>query len=61
MLESDPDARVAQVLFHETAQVEIRFADGRELVWSGNVAAELREAVDLAVRRGLARQRSSAN
>ena len=61
MLELDPDARVVQVLFHETAQVEIRFADGREVVWSGAMAAELREAVELAVRRGFARRNSVAN
>lgn len=51
----DSNARVAQIRFNETLQVEIRFTDGREVVWSGALAAELREAVQTAVLRGFAR------
>lgn len=51
-----PEARVAQVTFHETMQVEIRFTDGREVVFSGVMATDLREAVEAAVRRGFARK-----
>jgi hypothetical protein len=52
----DPTARVAQITFHETMQAEIRFTDGREVVWAGSLAAELREAVQTAVARGFARK-----
>jgi len=57
----DPEARVAQITFHETLQAEIRFADGREVVWSGALAAELRAAVDMAVRHGFARKRRGSS
>jgi hypothetical protein len=57
----DPDARVAQITFNETLQVEIRFTDGREVVWSGPLAAELRESVQAAVRRGFARRRPGSS
>jgi hypothetical protein len=51
------DARVSHVSFNETHQVEIRFADGREVVWSGALAAELRATVQAAVKRGFDRRR----
>jgi hypothetical protein len=56
-----PDARVAQITFNETLQAEIRFTDGREVVWSGALAAELRMAVDAAVRHGFARKRRGSS
>ena len=46
---------MTQITFHETLAVEIRFSDGREVVFSGKLAAELRETVQAAVRRGFAR------
>ena len=50
---NDPsEVRVARVTFNETLQAEIEFSDGREVVWTGQLAAELRAAVQLAVRRG---------
>ena len=52
----DPDLSVSQITFHETLAVEIRFTDGREVVFTGRLAAELRETVQLAVRRGFARK-----
>jgi hypothetical protein len=57
----DPNARVAQITFHETLQAEIRFTDGGEVVWSGSLAAELREAVQAAVSRGFARKRRGSS
>jgi hypothetical protein len=57
----DPNARVAEITFHETMQAEIRFADGREVVWSGALANELREAVQAAVMRGFARKRRGSS
>jgi hypothetical protein len=54
---NDPnEARVAEVTFNETLQAVIRFSDGREVVWTGQLAAELRAAVQLAVRRGFERR-----
>ena len=61
LVPDDPEARVAQITFHETLQAEIRFADGREVVWSGALAAELRAAVDMAVRHGFARKRRGSS
>ena len=55
------NAQIAQVTFHETLQAEIRFADGREVVWSGALATELREAVQAAVVRGFARNRRGSS
>ena len=55
------NAQIAQVTFHETLQAEIRFADGREVVWSGALATELREAVQAAVMRGFARKRRGSS
>lgn len=56
---SIPDAEeptVSQITFHEPLAVEIRFVDGREVVFTGKLAAELRETVHAAVRRGFARK-----
>jgi len=57
----DPNARVAQITFYDTQQAEIRFADGREVVWSGALATELREAMQSAVMRGFARKRRGSS
>ena len=57
----DPNARVAQVVFHENAVAEIRFADGREVVFNGALAVELREAMQAAVMRGFARKRRGSS
>jgi len=51
-----PEPAVAQITFHESLSVEIRFADGREVVFSGKMAAELRETIQAAVRRGFSRK-----
>lgn len=51
-----PEATVSQITFHETLAVEIKFSDGREVVFTGRLAAELRETVQLAIRRGFARK-----
>ena len=56
-----PEPRITGVAFTETLQAEIRFADGREVVWTGQLAAELREAVQLAVRRGFDRKRRGSS
>jgi hypothetical protein len=57
MLIPEPsDPAVSQITFHETHAVEIKFSDGREVVFSGKLAAELRETVQVAVRRGFARK-----
>jgi hypothetical protein len=61
LIPDQPEARVAQVKIHETLQVEIRFTDGREVVFTGALAAELREAVEAAVRRGFARKRRGSS
>jgi hypothetical protein len=61
MAPDDPSARVAHITFHETMQAEIRFTDGREVVWSGPLATELREAVQTAVMRGFARKRRGSS
>jgi hypothetical protein len=57
----DPNARVVQISFNETLQAEIRFSDGQEVVWTGSLAAELREAVQAAVARGFARKRRGSS
>lgn len=51
-LEDSTEARVARVTFNETMQAEILFSDGREVVWTGQLAVDLRTAVQMAVRRG---------
>ena len=47
---------VSNITFHETLAVEIRFTDGREVVFTGKLAAELRETVQAAVNRGFSRK-----
>lgn len=61
MREPNPAARVVQVTFNETLQAEIRLSDGSEVVWTGSLAAELREAVQSAVLRGFARKRRGSS
>ena len=46
------EPRVSRITFNETLQVEIRFVDGREVVWTGQPAADLRAVVQSFVRRG---------
>jgi hypothetical protein len=58
---TDPTARVVSVQFNETLQAEIRFADGTEVVWTGALAAELRESVQACVLRGFARKRRGSS
>jgi hypothetical protein len=57
----DAEARVVRISFNETLQAEIRFSDGREVVWTGALAVELREAVQAAVDRGFARKRRGSS
>lgn len=57
----DLNARIAQITFYETQQAEIRFVDGREVVWSGALAIELRDTVHAAVMRGFARKRRGSS
>lgn len=56
LIPEPPDPTVSEITFHETLTVEIRFTDGREVVFTGKLAAELRETVNAAVRRGFARK-----
>lgn len=59
---NDPnEPRVSRVTFNETLQAEIEFSDGREVVWTGQLAAELRNAVQLAVRRGFEYRRRGSS
>lgn len=51
-LPDETEPRVTRVTFNETMQAEILFSDGREVVWTGQLAVDLRAAVQLAVRRG---------
>jgi hypothetical protein len=55
------EPHVSRVTFHETLQAEIRFSDGREVVWTGALAAELRAAVQMAVRRGFERKKRGSS
>ncbi|HVR38452.1 MAG TPA: hypothetical protein VMU84_05100 [Thermoanaerobaculia bacterium] len=48
-------------MFHESLMAEIRFADGREVVWSGELAADLRAMVQTAIRRGFARAKRGSS
>ncbi len=57
----DLNARIAQITFYETQQAEIRFVDGREVVWTGALAIELRDTVHTAVMRGFARKRRGSS
>ena len=56
LLPEPADLSVSQITCHETNAVEIRFTDGREVVFSGKLAADLRETVQAAVRKGFARK-----
>lgn len=56
LIPETPDPTVSKMTFHETLAVEIRFTDGREVVFTGKLAAELRETVNAAVRRGFSRK-----
>ena len=51
-LEDLREPHITRVTFNETMQAEILFSDGREVVWTGALAVDLRNAVQLAVRRG---------
>lgn len=53
--------RVTRVVFHESLTAEIRFADGGEVVWSGELAADLRAMVQTAIRRGFARAKRGSS
>jgi hypothetical protein len=57
----DDEPRVTRIVFHETNQAEIQFASGAEVVWTGQLSAELREAVQAAVQRGFARKRRGSS
>ena len=61
MSDSEALARVVRISFNETLQAEITFSDGREVVWTGALAAELRTAVQAAVERGFARKRRGSS
>ena len=59
--EETTETHVQQITFHENHIAELRFADGREVVWSGKLCAELRAAVEIAVKHGFRRaQRGSS-
>lgn len=55
------EPRVTRVTFNETLQAEIRFSDGREVVWTGQLAVDLRNAVQMAVRRGFERRKRGSS
>lgn len=61
MSTTEPIAHVVRISFNETLQAEIKFSDGREVVWTGSLAAELRSAVQAAVERGFARKRRGSS
>ena len=50
----DFEPRVNGVTFTETLQAVIQFEDGRQIVWTGELAVQLRDAVQGAVREGIA-------
>ena len=54
------EPRVIAVAFSETLQAEIKFSDGRQIVLSGKLAAGLRDAVQSAVREGIAEAKAAA-
>jgi len=59
--EEPNETRLQQITFHESNIAELRFADGREVVWSGRLCAELRAAVEIAIKHGFRRaQRGSS-
>ncbi|HEY0139984.1 MAG TPA: hypothetical protein VGF48_03755 [Thermoanaerobaculia bacterium] len=57
MPEPIDETRVSRITFNETHQAEIVFSDGREVVWTGALAAELRQTVQAAIKRGFERRR----
>lgn len=59
--EEPQETHLQQITFHENHIAELRFADGREVVWSGRLCADLRAAVEIAVKHGFRRaQRGSS-
>lgn len=50
----DLEQRVNGVTFTDTLQAVIQFDDGRQITWTGELAARLRDAVQGAVREGIA-------
>ncbi|HVR38454.1 MAG TPA: hypothetical protein VMU84_05110 [Thermoanaerobaculia bacterium] len=62
MQEQTPETavpRVERIVLYENLTAEIHFADGGEVVWSGELAADLRSIVQSAIRRGFARAKRS--
>lgn len=60
-VEETQETHVQQITFHENHIAELRFADGREVVWSGRLCVDLRTAVEIAVKHGFRRaQRGSS-
>jgi hypothetical protein len=60
-LEEPQETHVQMITFHENHIAELRFADGREVVWSGRLCADLRSAIEIAVKHGFRRaQRGSS-
>lgn len=60
-LEEPHEAHVQKITFHENHIAELRFADGREVVWSGRLCADLRSVIENAVKQGFRRaQRGSS-
>jgi len=61
VIDEPAETHLQQLTFHENHIAELRFADGREVVWSGKLCAELRAAVEIAVKHGFRRaQRGSS-
>jgi hypothetical protein len=59
--EDATETHLQQITFHENHIAELRFADGREVVWSGKLCVELRAAVEIAIKHGFRRaQRGSS-
>lgn len=59
--EEQTETHLQQITFHENHIAELRFADGREVVWSGKLCLELRSAIEIAVKHGFRRaQRGSS-
>jgi hypothetical protein len=60
-LDVPAETHLQQITFHENHIAELRFADGREVVWSGRLCMELRAAVEVAIKHGFRRaQRGSS-
>jgi hypothetical protein len=60
-LDEPAETRLQAITFHENLIAELRFADGREVVWSGRLCADLRAAVEIAIKSGFRRaQRGSS-